>query len=64
MVTHDLGEAISISDKIVVLSKRPAKIKYIHDIKYDERKKPVENRRTLEFEKYYNEIWKELDVNV
>ena len=64
MVTHDLAEAISISDKIVVLSKRPAKIKQIHRINYIERRTPVENRKTKEFEEYYNKIWKELDISV
>ena len=33
MVTHDIAEAISMSDKIVVLTKRPAKVKNIYDIK-------------------------------
>ena len=32
MVTHDLAEAISMSDRIVVLSKRPSKIKKIYNI--------------------------------
>ena len=64
MVTHDLAEAISMSDRIVVLSKRPSKIKKIYDIYYENKKTPIENRREKEFEKYYNDIWKELDINV
>ena len=64
MVTHDLGEAISLSDRIVVLSKRPSRVKKIYEIKYDDRKTPTENRRKKEFENYYNDIWKEIDINV
>ena len=64
MVTHDLGEAISMSDRIIVLSKRPSRVKKIYDIKYENRKTPIENRKELEFDNYYNEIWKEIDINV
>ncbi len=64
MVTHDLAEAISMSDRIVVLSKRPSKIKRIYYINYEDRKTPIENRKEKEFDNYYNEIWKELDINV
>lgn len=64
MVTHDLAEAISTSDKVIVLSKRPSIVKHIYDIKYEKKKTPLENRKTEEFENYYNEIWKELDISV
>lgn len=64
MVTHDLAEAISMSDRIIVLSKRPSKIKKIVDINYDSRKSPIENRKEKEFDTYYNHLWKELDINV
>ena len=64
MVTHDLGEAISMSDRIVVLSKRPSKIKKIIEIKYENRKTPMENRKEKEFDNYYNLLWKDLDINV
>lgn len=64
MVTHDLGEAISMSDRIIVLSKRPSIVKKIYDIKYKNKKTPMENRKEKEFEIYYNDIWKEIDINV
>lgn len=64
MVTHDLAEAISMSDRVIVLSKRPATIKKIYQIEYEKRKTPTKNRKEKEFEKYYNEIWKVLDINV
>ena len=62
MVTHDLAEAISMSDKIIVLSKRPSKIKNIYDIKLDNKSTPIENRKAKEFASLYNDIWRDLDV--
>lgn len=64
MVTHDLAEAISMSDRIVVLSKRPSKIKRIININFENKKTPIENRKEKEFEVYYSDLWKELDINV
>ena len=63
LVSHDVGEAVSLSNKVVVLSKRPCKIKKIYDIDlpYDN---PIDNRNTKEFNELYNKIWKDLDVYV
>lgn len=64
MVTHDISEAISMSDRIVVLTKRPATVKTIHDIKFEmENKNPLSVRESPKFSKYFDNIWKELDVN-
>ena len=63
MVTHDLGEAIAISDRIIVLTKRPAEIKL--DIKIDFKNKeatPFQRRKESEFNEYFNLLWKELDI--
>lgn len=64
MVTHDLGEALSISDRIIVLTKRPATVKKIYNIEYENRKTPIENRRAKEFNTYYEQIWRDLDVHI
>lgn len=64
MVTHDLAEAISLSDRIVVLTKRPAKIKSIYDIKLTDKSNPINNRKCIEFPIYYDKIWRELDVHI
>lgn len=61
MVTHDIGEAISMSDRIIVLSKRPAKIKKIYNIKLDNPSTPINNRKDKLFIKYFNEIWEDLN---
>jgi len=64
IVTHDISESISLSDRVVVLSKRPAKIKSIHEIKFDmENRTPINCRERPEFSKYFDLLWKELDIN-
>ena len=64
LVTHDIAEAISLSDRIVVLSKRPASIKKIYDIKLTNKSIPSNNRKCIEFYKYYDDIWRDLDVHL
>ena len=64
MVTHDLAEAISMSDKVIVLSSRPGKIKNIYDINLTNKSTPIENRKAKEFSEYYEKIWKDIDFHV
>ena len=63
MVTHDIAEAISMADKIIVLSKRPSVIKKIIDIKLTDKSTPINNRKAKEFAYYYDLIWKEIDYD-
>ena len=67
LVTHDIAEAISLSDRIIILTNRPATIKDI--IKIDLTcpegiRTPLRCREAPEFRYYFNKIWKELDVHV
>lgn len=64
MVTHDIAEAISMSDKIIVITSRPGKVKKIIDVKLEKKGTPTENRKDKNFVKYYDMIWKELDHHV
>lgn len=64
MVTHDISEAISMADRVIVLSERPCKIKHIYDIELSNRSTPIENRKAKEFSYYYDLIWKDLDFHV
>ena len=64
MVTHDLAEAISMAERIIVLTKRPAEIKKIFKINLTNAKTPIENRKCKEFPIYYQEICKEIDHHV
>ncbi|MBO5469077.1 MAG: ABC transporter ATP-binding protein [Lachnospiraceae bacterium] len=61
LVTHDLAEAISMSDRVIVLSKRPGTIKTIVPISFPiTNRTPKSVRSTPEFNQYYNIIWEAL----
>ncbi len=64
MVTHDISEAISMADKVIVLSNRPSKIKKIYEIKLTNKSTPINNRKAKEFADYYDKIWKDIDYHV
>lgn len=65
MVTHDISESISMSDRVIVLSKRPAVVSSIHEIRFDcPERTPLKCREAPNFREYFNTIWKELDVHV
>ena len=64
MVTHDISEAISMSDRVIVLTQRPATVKTIKEIKFEiEERNPLSVRESPEFSKYFDSLWKELDMN-
>ncbi len=64
MVTHDISEAISMSDRVIVLSKRPAKVKKIYNIDFEiENRDPMNARKSPKFSDYFDSLWKELDVD-
>lgn len=55
IVTHDIGEAIALADKIIILSDRPAKVKKIVNIKINNLS-PLERRNNSQFNEYHNQI--------
>ena len=62
MVTHDISEAISMSDRVIVLSQRPATVKNIYTIDFEiENRTPLNCRENPKFSKYFNIMWKELE---
>ena len=63
LVTHDISESISLSDRVIVLSRRPATIKAIHTMEQLRELPPMERRDHPEFRRHFNTIWKELDNN-
>ncbi|MCM1370828.1 MAG: ABC transporter ATP-binding protein [Clostridium sp.] len=64
MVTHDIAEAISMADKVIVLTGRPSTVKCEIDINLKNKSTPINNRKDSEFSKYYDLIWKEIDYHV
>ena len=63
MVTHDIAEAVSMSDKVIVLTNRPSRIKNIYEIKLDKKQNPINNRKDTKFNYYYDLIWKDIDYD-
>jgi len=63
LVTHDISEAISLSDRIVVLSSRPARVKTIVDVGRLRELPPMERREDPMFTTLFDMIWKELDIH-
>lgn len=62
LVTHDLSEAISLADRVIVLTARPASVARIVPIHFDlENDTPLARRNAPEFKTYFNQIWRELD---
>ncbi len=64
MLIKLIAEAISLSNRVIVFSKRPCQIKKIYEIHLSGKNSPIENRKAKEFLTYYDLIWKDLDVNV
>jgi NitT/TauT family transport system ATP-binding protein len=68
LVTHDIGEAISMSERVIVLSRRPGQVKSDHAIAFacaaGGRPAPFAARNAPEFNRYFNTLWQELEVHV
>lgn len=61
IVTHDISEAISMSDRVLVLTNRPGTIKDINKIDFEsESRTPLNTRENPKFSRYFNILWKEL----
>ncbi len=64
LITHDLSEAISVADRILVLSSRPARVKAVMEVSFGkEFDRPLARRNAPEFSAYFNELWRELKTN-
>lgn len=68
LVTHDIGEAVSMAERVIVLSRRPGRVKSEHLIRFEsadgKRPAPFAARNAPEFNGYFNTLWKELEVHV
>ncbi len=62
LITHDLAEAVSAADRIVILTKRPGSIKEVLTVKFSEPDlSPLRRRSAPEFSGYFNQVWKILE---
>lgn len=64
IITHDIAEALSLADRIVVLSKRPSEVKKIYELDFDNKLTPLEKRSLPEFNKIYEKLWRDLDDEI
>ena len=63
MVTHDIPESISMGDRVMVLSKRPAHIREILTLEFGAALSPLARRADVRFGRYFDHIWKELSAD-
>ena len=59
LVTHDISEAVSCADRIIVLSRRPASVRRIFELDFAE-STPFERRSSPEFARWFDMVWKEI----
>lgn len=64
LITHNIEEAVSMADRVIVLSMRPCKVKNIYEIKLNNKKDPLSNRKDPNFNNYFDLIWGDLDVHI
>lgn len=62
LVTHDISEAISMADRVVVLGPRPTYIQKVMPIELEGA--PIRRRNQERFKEYFDALWKELDIHV
>ncbi len=62
LVTHDISEAVSLADRVIILSTRPGTVKKIVDIDLKEFGTPLKRRESKKAHDYFDEIWKELVI--
>ena len=64
LVTHDLSEAISFADRIIVLTPRPGRIRAVLSVSFpDDMNTPLKRRNCPEFSHYFDRLWKELKTD-
>ena len=61
LITHDIEEALSLSDDVILLTKRPGRIKAIYKLNFLEKVLPSERRKDEFFNTLYEDMWSNID---
>lgn len=61
LITHDISEAISLADRVLVLTARPARVAFSHEMNFGEVKNPLKRREMPQFSGWFELLWKELN---
>ena len=64
IITHDIQEALGLSDKVVVLSNRPSTVKNIYEVPFKDELSIKKRRLDPQFNELYEKIWSDLDVQI
>jgi NitT/TauT family transport system ATP-binding protein len=68
LITHDIGEAVSMAERVIVLSRRPGQVKSDHAIRFAAgnggRPTTMVARDAPEFQDYFKTLWQELDIHI
>lgn len=64
IITHDIQEALSLSDRVIVLSSRPSTVKNVYDIPFKDELSIQKRRQEPIFNEIYEKIWSDLDVQI
>ena len=62
LITHDISEAISLADRVIVLTKRPAHVAFEHDLYFEGVVGPLKRREMPQFSGWFEKLWKELNA--
>lgn len=65
LITHDIEEAISVSDRVIVMSKRPTYVKQTYEVGLAaEHGSAMKARSDVRFKSFFEQIWSELDIQM
>lgn len=62
LITHDISEAISVADRVLVLRRRPAHVLGEHELAFPREMKPLKRREEKTFSGWFERLWRQLNV--